>query len=146
MNRHYYKYRITDYSLSNNHFYSDYHILREEAVSLRNALYEKLGIINKYSDILMSKEADYLLGEVSNMYRIGSTFKKNYRIGVLRNVQARLWEMRISKSLFNRMQRLQLFIITSFSPILVDTFFKALFYIKNNNYKIYGELKRMGNL
>ena len=83
----YYHYRTSNYSLTNNHYYSDYRYISEQAIIARAGLYSFFNLDEKYRYILQSKSNEYYLGELANCYRPDCALSRKERESVIKHIK-----------------------------------------------------------
>ena len=126
----FYHYRSSENSLTNNRFYSNYKELADKAIFARTSFYHDLGIENEANSILIKKNIEYRLGEITNLYRANSTHCRWQRINVLKTIKCELKEKNSISLIDGKVERLVYRIVCKFDSSTADFILSFLFHLK----------------
>lgn len=127
-----YYYRTSLYSLTNNKYYPNYSDLITVGIKARNDLYAYYKADKKFSYITNSKELEYRIGEILNMYRPQSTLTAESRRNLIQKNSKEIYVLSMNSSIQSKLLKLVVIVIHFCNSLVADFIFTILFVLKNH--------------
>ena len=123
----YYYYRSSFNSLTNNRYYDNYLEISDMAVNARKALYSYYGLSLLHSGLLHSKELEYRLGYLSNIYRKKSNETFRVRNSTIHKIKEMIKAFDDAVEYMNKTQKIQYRILSFCTPVIANILFTFMY-------------------